>query len=82
MFGLPQIVVAPILSSLGSGSATWPTVGAVMVWFLVAAFVGSALGILHEGSWTNFNLDQSNNRTVLPLRRPPTLQHNGHREAA
>ena len=50
MFTFPQIVSLPILSSLGSGAALWPTAGGVIAWMLLAALVGSALGILRDAT--------------------------------
>lgn len=43
MSTLLNILLEPVLSSLGSGSATWPTLGAVLDWFLVAALLGMLL---------------------------------------
>jgi hypothetical protein len=82
MFNLPQIVVTPILASLGSGSATWPTVGAVMVWLLLAALVGSALGILSEYARTTRTADQSHGSNAPVVRHQPVAFDHGHREAA
>ncbi len=44
----PQILSIPVLSVLGSGTVLYPTVGAVLAWTVIAAFVGSALGLLRE----------------------------------
>jgi hypothetical protein len=82
MFSLPQIVVTPILASLGSGSATWPTVGAVMAWALFAALVGSALGILREYTRTTHALDRSDGTNEVMISHPPVAFDHGHREAA
>jgi hypothetical protein len=48
MFTLPEILSVPVFSALGSGAVVWPTVGAVLAWMLIAAFVGSSLGLLRE----------------------------------
>ena len=44
----PEILTVPVFSALGSGTVLWPTLGAVLAWMLIAAFVGSALGLLRE----------------------------------
>jgi hypothetical protein len=45
----PEILSVPVFSMLDGGAVLWPTIGAVLVWMLIAAFVGSALGMLREG---------------------------------
>ena len=45
----PEILSVPVFSMLDGGAVLWPTIGAVLVWMLIAAFVGSALGLLREG---------------------------------
>jgi hypothetical protein len=82
MFSLPQIVVTPILASLGSGSANWPTVGAVIAWSLFAALVGSALGILREYTRTTQALGRSDGSTEAVVSHQPVAFDHGHREAA
>jgi hypothetical protein len=82
MFGLPQFIVAPILSSLGSGSAAWPTIGAVIGWSLVAALVGSALGILRQYTPTRQVTDESNSTTVVTVSSGDRAFDQVHREAA
>ena len=49
MFVFPVMSLA-VWSSLGSGTADWPTVGAVLGWMLLAALVGSGLGILRDST--------------------------------
>ncbi len=44
----PEILTVPIFSALDGGAVLWPTIGAVLAWMLVAAFVGSALGVLRQ----------------------------------
>lgn len=44
----PEILTIPVFSALGGGAVPWPTSGAVLVWMLIAAFVGSLLGLLRE----------------------------------
>jgi ABC-type antimicrobial peptide transport system permease subunit len=46
MFTLPEILSVPVFSALGGGAV--PTSGAVFAWMLIAAFVGSSLGVLRE----------------------------------
>jgi len=48
MSTLLNILLEPVLSGLGSGSATWPTLGVVLDWFLVAALLGMLLHRLRE----------------------------------
>ena len=48
MFTLPQILSLPILSGLDAGVIQWPTIGAVLASLLIAALVGTALGLLRE----------------------------------
>jgi len=45
---ISNILLEPLLSGLGSGSATWPTLGAVLAWFLAAALLGMLLHRLRE----------------------------------
>jgi len=48
MFSFPQMIGVPILVGLDAGTAHWPTVGVVLSWMLLAALVGSGLGILRD----------------------------------
>jgi hypothetical protein len=48
MFTLPQIMSLPVLSGLDAGVMQWPTIGAVLAALLIAALVGTALGLLRE----------------------------------
>jgi hypothetical protein len=50
MFTVPVHLSAPLFNVLGSGTAEWPTLTAVAGWMLMAALVGSALGILRRSS--------------------------------
>ncbi len=45
----PEILTVPVFSALDGGAVVWPTIGAVLVWMLIAALVGSALGVLRDG---------------------------------
>jgi hypothetical protein len=44
----PEILSVPVFSMLDGGAVPWPTIGAVLVWMLIAAVVGIALGFLRE----------------------------------
>lgn len=44
----PEILTVPVFSALGSGAVPFPSIGAVLAWMLLAAFIGSALGLLRE----------------------------------
>jgi hypothetical protein len=46
---IPKILSVPVFSVLGSGAVLSPTVGEVLASMLIAAFVGSLLGVLREG---------------------------------
>jgi hypothetical protein len=48
MLTLPQIMSLPVLSGLDAGVMQWPTIGAVLAALLIAALVGTALGLLRE----------------------------------
>lgn len=50
MFSFPQIAASPIFNGIGSGTIEWPTIGAVLGFFLVAAFVGTILGMLRDSA--------------------------------
>ncbi len=45
----PEILTVPMFSALGSGAVLYPTIGLVLAWAVIVAFVGSALGVLREG---------------------------------
>ncbi len=45
----PEILTVPVFNALGSGAVLYPTVGLVLAWMVIVAFVGSALGLLREG---------------------------------
>jgi len=46
---IPEILTVPVFSALDGGAVPWPTVGAVLAWMLIAALVGTSLGLLREG---------------------------------
>ncbi len=70
----PQILSIPVLSVLGSGTVLYPTVGAVLAWTVIAAFVGSALGLLRESLRPAKRRDaraaKAADRPVAPVLRP------------
>jgi len=81
MFTFPQLISVPILSSLGSGAELFPTAGSVLAWALVAALVGTALGILRER--TSRTVAAKHVDTVNFDDRSPALDADRtHREAA
>ena len=48
MFTIPQILSLPVFSGLDAGAMQWPTIGAMLAWLVIAAFVGTTLGLLRE----------------------------------
>ena len=52
MFAIPQLVAAPLVplaaQAPASGIVSWPIGLQVAVWLVLAALVGTALGILRE----------------------------------
>jgi len=80
MFTLPQIITSPLLANLGSGAATWPTVGALLAWAMIAALVGSALGILRE--YRRNAATPAASERVVSLQAIVHDPTHGHREAA
>jgi biotin transporter BioY len=48
MFTLPQIMSLPVFSGFDAGVMQWPTIGAVLAALLIAALVGTVLGLLRE----------------------------------
>ena len=55
MFAFPQIVGLPLLTGLDGGIASAPTLGVVFTWMLLAALVGTGLGILREATRARAN---------------------------
>ncbi|MBI4517036.1 MAG: hypothetical protein HY699_14605 [Deltaproteobacteria bacterium] len=66
MFPIPQVFTLPVLAGIGSAGADWPSIGALLGWFLVAALVGSALGLLREGSRATRVIEQVTPQQALP----------------
>ncbi len=62
----PEILTVPVFSALGSGAVLYPTIGVVLAWMVIVAFVGSALGVLRE-------------RLRAPERRPAERTEVAHR---
>ena len=48
MMLFPTVMAVPLMAAIGS-EATWPTLGAVLAWTLVAALIGSGIGLLRGG---------------------------------
>ena len=48
MFAFPLIDSLPVLSFAAGGIIILPSLGAFLAWSLIAALVGSALGLLRE----------------------------------
>ena len=68
MFAFPEIISAPVLSSLGTGGELWPTAGGVLAWMLLAALVGSALGILRQVTTNSVSARRASSaRGVAPV---------------
>ena len=78
MFIFPQIFSAPLLSGLSNGTADSPTLGVVLAWLLIAALVGSALGILRERSRV---MPAKTRKAVVP-RATPLRRYTPHHQAA
>src|SRR5947207_1961194 len=53
MFGLPQMIPVSFFSFGVSGEIDLPWLGAYVVWTLLAALVGSLLGVLLEVRWSH-----------------------------
>ena len=49
MNSLIHLASIPLMSSIGSGTIEWPTLGALLAWTLLSALVGSGLGVLRAG---------------------------------
>ena len=69
MFALPQMLSVPIFSSFDLGAVAWPTIGAVLAWLLIAALVGTALGMLREVAAGA----QQSRRAATPAARPRAI---------
>jgi len=76
MFSLPSLISIPAISFYSVATLDVPTVGAFIGWALVAALVGSALGILRRMGRDNTNLSRSNNPTIsLHVVHPVDVRH-------
>ncbi len=64
MFTLPSLVSMPAFGVFGVGPLDIPTVGSFFGWMLIAALVGSALGILRR---------MGEDRRVTPANRVVTF---------
>ncbi len=77
----PEILTVPVFSALGSGAVPFPTIGAVLAWMLIAAFVGSALGLLRE-ALRGTERRRVENRRVVELPAAPVARARECRAAA
>ncbi len=74
MFAIPFISAVPVPSLLG-GTIAVPGAGAFIAALLIAALVGSALGVLRQAT------SPHRGSVVLhPTAVPPTVDHDDHRE--
>lgn len=74
MFTL-EILSVPVFSALSGGAVVWPTIGAVLAWMLVAAFVGSLLGLLRETLRTPLRTRAASKKSAeAPLARVASAQ--------
>ncbi len=48
MFAFPQIISVPALVGMNATAIEWPTLAAFLAWTLIAAFVGTLLGMLRN----------------------------------
>ena len=80
MFALPSIISLPVVSGVSLSALDLPAAAAVIGWFLVAALVGSALGILREhGRTTPTHAANDAGHVHLVVVHPSDVNH---REAA
>lgn len=79
MFPLPSITSLPVPSGVILGAIDVPTIAAVIGWFLFAALVGSALGILREYGRSASDVAVADHGDVNVVLHPADLHH---REAA
>jgi hypothetical protein len=77
----PQMLTVPIFSALDGGAVAWPTIGAVLAAMLMAAFVGSALGVLREGL-RGTERTRAEKKAVVETSPAPVASTCEYREAA
>ena len=78
MFGLEMTNLAPV-----GGIVDFPALAAFVSWFLVAALVGSALGILREATVTRSQRNLNSGRSVTSIKPiVQTTADQAHRAAA
>lgn len=85
MFYTPEILTMPVFSAMGSGAVPEPSVGVVLAWVLVAAFVGSVLGLLREamrGNKTNRVENAEPSRAAAEIHIAPEVRAGDYRDAA
>ncbi len=81
MFAIPQLMAVPAMTSVGSMTMDWPTVGAFLAWMLIAAFVGTGLGALRRMTSPPPSVTQPH-PTHAVLARPHVHADHNHLEAA
>jgi len=83
MYGLTHLASIPLMSSIGSGTIEWPTLGALFVWTIVAALVGSGLGVLRAGLRAPMAVQDRAHDQPRLIVAPRSLHHDhAHSEAA
>jgi hypothetical protein len=76
---IPDLSV-PVFNSLGSGAVLSPTIGEVLAWMLIAALVGSLLGLLREGVRGSEGT-YAEKKTAAETHPAPVAPAHGYREA-
>jgi len=79
MFSIPFISGVPIPSVFG-GTLVVPGAGALIAMVLIAALVGSALGLLRQATTPHTNTSGFEGKIAYPC--VDHDDHHGHREAA
>ena len=77
MFTLPTLISLPSIGFFGAGGFDVPAAGAMVGWFLIAALVGSALGILRRMGREETPATPRSNATMISLRvaHPVDVRH-------
>jgi hypothetical protein len=84
MFAIPQIISVPALAGMGATAIEWPSVGAFLAWMMIAAFVGTLLGMLRNMAAlppSDRGVDSVRPTNRLPADTTLAADHH-HREAA
>jgi hypothetical protein len=78
MFALPSFFTVPALASFGAVAFDAPSIGAILGWSLIAALVGTGLGILREHGRTE---SDAPSKPLVSLSVAHSVDEH-HREAA